>query len=277
LPPTPRQAATAALSALDRLPVRELATGVVVVGLAWLCSRGVSLLVSRSLTRLSVGGAVDPASRTRLLMSRRLINAVIWLLALAAVLGQFPHLRVLSAGLIASAGVGGIVVGFAARSTLGNAVAGVTIAFAQPFRIGDDIEFRGERGIVEDITLTFTILRLGDGKRLVIPNDVLSSEVTRNLTLGQASRVARVEVLVAPRADVAGVRKAMLSEALAFAALDAKTAAPEVYFARIDERGTLLRLVAPCSDAAAAEQLAQRVLGRSAELAFRPHTPLLGD
>src|SRR5207302_1854582 len=84
------------------------------------------------------------------------------------------ELRGPSAGLLASAGISGLIVGFAARSTLGNAVAGVTIAFAQPIRIGDEIELRGERGSVEDITLLYTVVRLWDGKRLIVPNDTLS-------------------------------------------------------------------------------------------------------
>src|SRR5205085_8317195 len=181
----------------------------------------------RALQQHREEGTLDPESSTRLVVSRRLLNAVVWVLAVAFALSQFPHLRVLSAGLIASAGLSGLIVGFAARSTLGNAIAGVTIAFAQPFRIGDDIEFRGERGIVEDITLLFTVLRLGDGKRLVIPNDVLSNEVTKNLTLGHASRIARVEVLVPLRSDATAVRQALLVEAQGFRGLDPKAPPPE--------------------------------------------------
>jgi small-conductance mechanosensitive channel len=252
------------------LPVRELIVGLILVAVAFGITTLVKLWIDRVMRRHREAGTLEPESSTRLLMSRRLLSAVIWLFAIAAALGQFPHLRVLSAGLLASAGLSGLVVGFAARSTLGNAIAGVTIAFAQPLRIGDDVEFRTDRGVVEDITLLYTVLRLADLKRLVIPNDVLQSEVIKNLTMGQAGRVARPEVLVAPRADATAVRQAMLAEALAFPGLDKQAAAPEVLWVRIDERGILVRLVASCATQADADQLAQRVLGRAAQLVSQP-------
>jgi small-conductance mechanosensitive channel len=264
VPPLPR-----VVSVVENVPVRELVVAGAILIVAFLVTHGISLWVNRALQRHRAAGSVDPESSTRLIVSRRLINALVWVLAAALALSQFEHLRVLSAGLLASAGLSGLIVGFAARSTLGNAIAGVTIAFAQPFRIGDDIEFRSDRGIVEDITLFFTVLRLGDGKRLVIPNDVLSSEVTRNLTLGQASRWARVEVLVPPRTDAVAIRQALLVEALSFEGLDTETSPPEVVWVRLDERGALMRLIAPCKAPSLADQLAQRALGRAVELAFR--------
>ena len=261
--PNPR-----ALAGKLDLPVREFIIGAVILAFAFAATHFITLWITRALKRHAEKGTLDPESSTRLVMSRRLLNAVVWLFAAAAALSQFPHLRVVSAGLIASAGVSGLVVGFAARSTLGNAIAGVMIAFAQPFRIGDDIEFRTERGVVEDITLMYTILRLLDGKRLVIPNDVLTSEVTKNLTLGQASRVARVDILVPLRSDPAVVRRALLADATTFTGLDKQAAAPQVVWVRLDERGALLRLIAPCLDPTLADQLAQRALGRAVDLAF---------
>jgi small-conductance mechanosensitive channel len=256
---------------LDKIPVVELVSSAVILALAFGVTQIVKLSVGRVLKRHRAAGTLEPESATRLLMSRRIINAVVWIFGIAAALSQFPHLRVLSAGLIASAGISGIVVGFAARSTLGNAIAGITIAFSQPMRIGDDIEFRGERGIVEDITLLFTTLRLIDGKRLVIPNDTLQSEVIKNLTLGQAARIARPELIVAPVGDANAVAQSLRQLATSYDALDPSAAPPELYFVRIDERGTLLRLVATCRDQAAAEKLAQLALSRGAALAFHGH------
>jgi hypothetical protein len=82
-----------------------------------------------------------------------------------------------------------------------------------PIRIGDDIELRGDRGVVEDIHLIYTVLRLTDGKRLIIPNDTLGNEVIKNLTMGGATRVARVEVLVPLAGNPDLVRKALLAVA----------------------------------------------------------------
>ena len=131
------------------------------------------------------------------------------------------------------------------------------------------MELRGERGIVEDIHLIFTVLRLGDGRRLIIPNDTLASEVIKNATMGGVTRVTRAEVLVPPTGSPEMVRGALLEVASGHEGLDREATAPEVYFVRVDERGTLLRLVATCTDPAAADRLAQKALARASQVVFR--------
>lgn len=256
---------------VSALQPRHVVTVLVLLFLASLFTRGINAMVRRTLLREQERGTLLPETATRLHVSHRLINFTIWLIAIALGLTQFPQLRVLSAGLLASAGLSGLVVGFAAQSTLGNAIAGVTISFSQPVRIGDDIEVRGERGIVEDIALLFTVLRLADGKRMIVPNTTLSTEVLKNLSMGGVTKVARPEVLVPPRGDAPGIRLALLEVARAYQALDQSAAPPEVYWVRIDERGTLIRLVATCLDSGSADKLFQRVMARAAELVF--HTP----
>jgi small-conductance mechanosensitive channel len=270
LPTPPAQAAAKPTFAgiLSDLHPRHFITAGVVVVLAVALSRFVNLMFTRAIEHHRKRGTLLPETATQLHVARRLCVAAIWLVAGGLSLAQFPELRVLSTGLLASAGLSGLVVGFAARGTLGNAVAGLTIAFSQPIRIGDDIELRGERGVVEDIHLLFTVLRLGDGKRFIIPNDTLATEVVKNLTMGGVTRVARAEVLVPPKGDATAVRKTILAEAAAFDRLD-KSVAPQVYWARIDERGTLLRLVATCTDGPAADELVQRTLARASQLVFR--------
>jgi small-conductance mechanosensitive channel len=251
------------------LQIRHFVVAGLVFAAAGAVARLVNLAMAKSLDRQGRSGTLLPETRTRMHVSRRILIAAVWVVGTGIALGQFPELRILSAGLLASAGVSGLVVGFAARNALGNAVAGVIIAFSQPVRIGDDVEFRSERGIVEDIRLFFTVLRLADGKRLIIPNDVLSAEVLRNLSLGDVTRVARADVLVPPRADAVGLRAALLELARADEGLDSSAPAPEVYWVRIDERGTLLRMVATCRDGASADRLVQKALGMAAEKIFR--------
>jgi small conductance mechanosensitive channel len=252
---------------LDLQP-RHFITVAVLVLLASVLTRFINAAFKRSVERQRARGTLLPETLTRLALTRRLLNFVIWVTAAAIGLSQFPELRVLSAGLLASAGLSGLVVGFAARGTLGNAISGLMISVAQPIRIGDDVELRGERGIVEDIYLIFTVLKLSDGRRLIIPNDTLASEVIKNATMGGVTRVARADVLVPPTSDAALVREAMLAVARGYEALD-RSASPEVYFVRIDERGTLLRMVAACADVSAAEKLVQKVLARASHVVFR--------
>ena len=89
----------------------------------------------------------------------------------------------MATGLLASSAVLGLVVGFAARQTLANAIAGILLAITQPIRIGDLVTFEDETGEVEDIRLTYTYLRLDDGRRLIVPNEQLAQTPVENHTV----------------------------------------------------------------------------------------------
>ena len=245
--------------------IRHVVIALILLCLAGVATRLVNAAIKRTLDHHRERGSLMPETTTRLQVSRRLVDAAIWLVAISMALTQFPELHVLSAGLLASAGISGIIVGFAAKSTLGNAIAGVMISFAQPVRIGDDIELRGERGIIEDITLLFTVVRLLDGKRLIIPNDTLSTEVIKNLTLGGATRIARIDVLVPPKSDASAIRTVLLGVAAAHPGIDRDGPPPRVDLIRVDERGALVRLTATCVNPAAADELAQAAMARASE------------
>jgi len=249
---------------------RHVITAIVLLAVASMLSRVVSVGFKRARERHLQRGTLLPETATQLALTRRLLHIAIWVTSISAVLSQFQALRVISAGLLASAGLSGLIVGFAARSTLGNAIAGLTISITQQIRIGDDVELRGERGIVEDIHFTYTVLRLlVDGRRLIIPNDALASEVVKNATMGGVTRMARADVLVPPGGSPDTIRSELLAVANGFEHLDRAATAPEVYYVRIDERGTLLRLVATCDDQPAADRLVQKALARASQVVFR--------
>ena len=253
---------------LGDLNPRGLVVVLVMLVAAALISRFVNSAVRRNLEKHRQSGTLQPESVTRLQIIRRIVHAVIWVVAISIGLSQFPELRVFSAGLLASAGISGLIVGFAARSTLGNAVAGVTIAFAQPVRIGDEVELRGERGVVEDITLLFTMIRLWDGKRMIVPNETLSTEVVKNLTLGSVSRMVRTDVLIPPKGDARSAMEALLGVAAAEPGLDRTAPPPKVDFLKVDAAGTLLRLSATCTDEASAARMNQALLAKAAEVVY---------
>ena len=248
--------------------IRHVVIALILLCLAGVATRLVNAAIKRTLDHHRERGSLMPETTTRLQVSRRLVDAAIWLVAISMALTQFPELHVLSAGLLASAGISGIIVGFAAKSTLGNAIAGVMISFAQPVRIGDDIELRGERGVVEDITLLFTVIRLCDGKRMIVPNDTLSTEVVKNLTLGSVSRMVRTDVLVPPKGNARATMEALLGVAAAEPGLDHSAAPPRVEFLKVDAAGAVLRLTALCTDEASAARLTQALLARAAEVIY---------
>jgi len=148
----------------------------------------------RALAAAVAGRQLTPATDTRLRFLRRLAFATILGLGLAVALSQFTQLDRLAASLLASGAIAAAIVGFAARQTLANLVAGVMLSITQPLRIGDAVEFEGEAGVVEDVGLSYTWLRAADGRRVAIPNERLAAGVLRNDTIA-ADRVD-VEVSV---------------------------------------------------------------------------------
>jgi small-conductance mechanosensitive channel len=162
------------------------------VGAVLLVTALVARLVDRTLARREL----PPEAVTRYRVLRRSVTVGITAVGLLSALLAVPGVRPIAGGILASSAVVGLVVGFAAQSTLSNFVAGVVIAFTQPVRIGDRIEFATALGTVEEIGLTYTLIRLEDGSRLVVPNTRLASDTIRNATIVSREKMAEVTVQV---------------------------------------------------------------------------------
>ncbi|MDG5761427.1 mechanosensitive ion channel family protein [Natronococcus sp. A-GB1] len=104
-------------------------------------------------------------------------------------------------GLLVGAGFLGIIIGMAAQQVLGTILAGFVLMFARPFEIGDWIEVEGDQGIVTDISIINTRIRSFDGEFIMIPNDVIASEVVTNRSKQGRLRV-ELDVGVDYAADV---------------------------------------------------------------------------
>ena len=127
---------------------------------------------------------VSRSTKTRLRFLRRLAILVVFLIVAAIAVAQFTELEKLAAGILASTAVLAAIVGFAAQHTIGNMVAGVQLAVAQPIKIGDQIEFEEVSGRVIDITLSYTYVNPGDDSSIVIPNQLLVEGIIHNRSTG---------------------------------------------------------------------------------------------
>jgi len=107
--------------------------------------------------------------QTQLHVLRAVLTSFIASAAIIAVLLFVPGFRQLGAGLLASAGIAGLVLGFAAQRALGNLLAGFQIAVTQPIRLDDVVVVEGEWGRVEEISLTYVVVRIWDERRLILP------------------------------------------------------------------------------------------------------------
>lgn len=161
-----------------------LAVSAVVLSLlaAWVADRMFSRQ-GRMLAETVARRGLSPEADTRLRFVRRLVVAAIVLFGFFVALSQFAELSSLATSLLASGAIAAAVLGFAARQTLANLVAGVMIAVTQPVRVGDWVTFDEVYGEVEDVRLNYTYLRTPGNQRVVIPNEKLASGILRNDTL----------------------------------------------------------------------------------------------
>ena len=163
---------------------------ILVVGfvVAWWMGR----LVERPLTRW----ALEPPMR-RLMV--RVVRIVVLLFTLVIALDKFGFQI---APLVAGIGVAGIGVGIALQGVLSNVVAGLTIIFTKPFRVGEHIEVAGEKGDVHTIELFSTTLVHPDRSRIIIPNRKIVGEILHNFG---TTRQIRLSVMVPHGSDLAAV------------------------------------------------------------------------
>ncbi|MCC7463869.1 MAG: mechanosensitive ion channel [Gammaproteobacteria bacterium] len=126
----------------------------------------------------------------------KVVDVAIVLLAIASVLMLFDEVRRLGTSLLASAGVAGIILGMAAQKTIANLLAGFQIALTQPIREDDVLIVEGEWGRVEEITLTYVVVRIWDERRLVLPLSYFIEHPFQNWTRSSANRLGSVYVWV---------------------------------------------------------------------------------
>jgi small-conductance mechanosensitive channel len=153
-------------------PVRHILVVVMIAASAWLVIAGgaaVRELVNAQY-RVDVTDNLSARRiRTQLLVLYRVFAVVVGFIALASILMTFPDIRSIGAGLFASAGVAGLVLGIALRPVLENLLAGIQIALTEPIRLDDVVVVEGEWGRIEEISATYIVVRIWDMRRLVVP------------------------------------------------------------------------------------------------------------
>jgi small-conductance mechanosensitive channel len=215
----------------------------------------VTIVVARLIDRRIARRDLPPEAITRYRILRRSITTTIIFVGLLSALLVIPQVRAVAGGLLASSAVIGIVVGFASQRTLGNFVAGLLIAFTQPLRLGDSVAVDNTEGVVEEIGLIYTFVRIENGDRLVIPNETLVSDTIRNSTIRSREKVAEISLQVPLGRDLGAV-----VDRLRTLADDADAFVQDLS----GEATVVVRAVAP--DEAAAEKLERELRLRAYEL-----------
>lgn len=124
--------------------------------------------------------------RTQFGMLHKVVVFLVVVVALAIILMTFPAIRNIGNSLLASAGLASLIVGLAMKGTLSNLIAGIQIAFTQPFRIGDAVVIEGEWGWIEELGTMFVVVRIWDLRRLVLPLSYFLEHSFQNWTRNSA-------------------------------------------------------------------------------------------
>lgn len=185
--------------ASDEIPfisvLRHATLLLIIANLTWLGLRAVSA-VQQVVLRLNPVDVSDNLrarriqTQTRVLV--RTLGVLVIIFGFSSMLMTFPGARQFGASLLASAGLAGLAVGFAARPVLGNLIAGLQIAITQPIRLDDVVIVEGEWGRIEEITGTYVVVRIWDSRRLVVPLTYFIENPFQNWTRHSASLLGSV-------------------------------------------------------------------------------------
>ncbi len=176
---------------------------------AWFLGRLFQVGEDSVIARLGVEKADNLRARkmqTQLKVIRQMLVALVFFLAIVIVLMSIERLRDLGAGLLASAGIAGIVLGLAAQRTLSNIIAGFLIAFTQPIRMDDVLIVEGEWGRVEEITLSYVVIRIWDLRRLIVPISYFLDQPFQNWTRTEAKILGSVMLFLDYRIPLDALR-----------------------------------------------------------------------
>ncbi len=178
----------------------------------------ITILIARNVNRLMDSYFKRANSKlhmdtTSFRMFRHIVIALIYFLGIIVVIFSIPDLRSLSVALFTGAGIAGIVIGFAAQSTLSNIIAGLSLAIFQPFRVGDRLNIMNEYGKVTDLNLRHTVIITWDNRRLIIPNSIISNEAIINWTIEDPAVIWPIDIGISYDADIDQARRIMIEEA----------------------------------------------------------------
>jgi len=204
--------------------------------------------------------------RTTMSFLQQVGTAAIWVIMLILYAHLIPVLRAMGTALLAGASIASVVIGLAAQSTLGNLIAGVSITLYRPFRLGDTLQVSSptgtEVGTVELISLGYTTLRTADGRCVVLPNSVASSQVTINLGAASTAAPLAIVIGIGRDTDVEAARRVALETARQ---LLGEAAALGCFLTRVDPNGAALELRVRVPDPLERDALRSRLVAALAQ------------
>jgi len=179
-----------------------IALGLVFAFFAWL----VGTLLKKAVHRLLANDQREHVDRMAVKFIAKLVRYGVYAFAFAAYAHFIPALSGVGAASLTSIGMISLIVGFAAQNTLGNLIAGISLLLYRPFKLGDRLQVAAptgiETGIVESLTLGYTLLKTDDNRRVVVPNSLIASQTAINLTANDPRVICSVVMAISHAADI---------------------------------------------------------------------------
>ncbi len=193
--------------------VKDILKILTISAVAWITINAIRIGRTIMFNRLDISQRDNLKVRkimTQFRIIERILVFVIIFIAIALVLMTFESIRSLGVSLFASAGIAGIILGLAAQRVIGTVLAGFQIAITQPIRLDDVLVVEGEWGWIEEITLTYVVLRIWDKRRLILPTTYFIEKPFQNWTRVSADILGSVFIYTDYEMPVEKLREAFL-------------------------------------------------------------------
>lgn len=228
------------------------------LGITFILSAIFNLLLNRRLKTVSERSS---SLKTILVFLRRIILSAIIIVGVSITLfSAFPNLGTAIASIFVAAGFASIVIGLAAQSTLSNILAGMMIALSQPFVLNDAVMFNNEFCFVEDIRLTYTVLRTWDNRRLMVPNSLIQSQTVVNYTAIDSTVLVPIFVTISYKSDSQKAMALLVDIAKKHPSCLPIGDLPNAVIMDFDTTGVKLRLLSRAKDQSTAFTMTRSIL-----------------
>ncbi|WP_276168511.1 mechanosensitive ion channel family protein [Zobellia alginiliquefaciens] len=164
---------------------RKASTLLFIFAFTWLLLKVITIVKQHVMHNYDMNSSDNLRARkvaTQFNILERIIIFIVVILAISIALMSFESIREIGVSIFASAGVAGIIIGFSAQKMIGTILAGIQIAIAQPIKLDDVVVVEGEWGRVEEITLTYVVVKIWDKRRLILPTTYFIEKPFQNWT-----------------------------------------------------------------------------------------------
>lgn len=195
--------------------MRHILSLLIIFLIAWFLIKVIAIIRGIALLSFDIQEQNNLRARkayTQLRILERILIFLIVLIAVGVALMTFDTIRQIGVSLLASAGLAGIILGFAAQKAIATVLAGFQIAMTQPIRIDDVVIVDGEWGRVEEINLTYVVIKIWDERRLVVPTTYFIDHSFQNWTRVSADILGTVFIYTDYSVDFEALRKFFLEE-----------------------------------------------------------------